>query len=208
MAGRITLTIPLTTLADLADRPGEIAGIGPIDPWLARDLARAAARNPRSTWCVTVTDEQGHAIGHGCAKPEPTGHRKRRKPGSPDGRDPPGGTREGPGFAFNATGQHGPPGGYGSWRLSAGVGGSHLKVALEPIATDGCDHRYEAQGPRPWGQAAAPVPDAARHLYRAGLPAAIQPGRLRAQHTVRGWWQNVSVQWRCWWLIPFVMWRG
>jgi hypothetical protein len=40
-------------------------GIGPIDPDLARDLA-AAARNPRSTWCVTVTDSQGHAIGHGC----------------------------------------------------------------------------------------------------------------------------------------------
>jgi hypothetical protein len=33
------------------------------------DLARAAARNPRSIWCVTVTDEQGRAIGHGCAKP-------------------------------------------------------------------------------------------------------------------------------------------
>jgi hypothetical protein len=148
-AGRINLTIPLITLADLADRPGEMAGIGPIDPWLARDLARAAARNPRSTWCVTVTDEQGRAIGHGCAKPEPTGHRKRRKPGSPDGRDPPGGAREGPGFAFTATGQHGPPGGYGSWRLSTGASGPHLKVALEPIATDGCDHRYEARGHDP-----------------------------------------------------------
>ena len=148
-AGRITLTIPLITLADLADRPGEMAGIGPIDPWLARDLARAAARNPRSTWCVTVTDEQGHAIGHGCAKPESTVHGKRRKPGSPDGRDPPGGTREGPGFAFTATDQHGPPGGYGSWRLSTGASGPHLRVALEPIATDGCDHRYEAWGHDP-----------------------------------------------------------
>jgi hypothetical protein len=140
---------PAMGLADLADRPGEMAGIGPIDPWLARDLARAAARNPRSTWCVTVTDEQGRAIGHGCAKPEATGHRKRRKPGSPDGRDPPGGAREGPGFAFTATGQHGPPGGYGSWRLSTGASGPHLKVALEPIATDGCDHRCEARGHDP-----------------------------------------------------------
>ena len=55
-AGRINLTIPFTTLLDLADRPGEIPGIGPIDPWLARDQARAAARNPKTTWCVTVTD--------------------------------------------------------------------------------------------------------------------------------------------------------
>ena len=31
-AGRVTLTIPATTLLDLADRPGEMAGIGPIDP--------------------------------------------------------------------------------------------------------------------------------------------------------------------------------
>jgi hypothetical protein len=43
-AGRATLTVPLATLLDLADRPGEIPGIGPIDPWLARDLADATAQ--------------------------------------------------------------------------------------------------------------------------------------------------------------------
>ena len=70
-AGRVTLTVPLATVTGLADRPGELAGIGPVDPWLARDLAAAAARNPKTTWCVTVTDQDGHAIGHGCARPEP-----------------------------------------------------------------------------------------------------------------------------------------
>jgi hypothetical protein len=30
--GKVNLIIPLTTLLDLADRPGEIPGIGPIDP--------------------------------------------------------------------------------------------------------------------------------------------------------------------------------
>jgi hypothetical protein len=30
--GRVNLTIPLATLTRLADRPGEMAGIGPIDP--------------------------------------------------------------------------------------------------------------------------------------------------------------------------------
>src|SRR5690349_11714584 len=35
-AGRVTLTVPLGTVTGLADRPGEIGGIGPIDPWLAR----------------------------------------------------------------------------------------------------------------------------------------------------------------------------
>ena len=82
-AGRVTLTVPLATAAGLADRPGEIPGIGPIDPWLARDLAAAAARNPKTTWCVTVTDGQGHAVGHGCARPEPKSHRKRVGPRHP-----------------------------------------------------------------------------------------------------------------------------
>src|SRR5690242_6893657 len=33
-AGRVTLTVPLGTVTGLADRPGEIGGIGPVDPWL------------------------------------------------------------------------------------------------------------------------------------------------------------------------------
>ena len=37
-AGQVTLTVPLGTAAGLADRPGELAGLGPVDPWLARDL--------------------------------------------------------------------------------------------------------------------------------------------------------------------------
>jgi hypothetical protein len=52
VAARVNLTVPLGTAAGLADRPGEISGIGPIDPWLARDLAAAAARNPKTTWCA------------------------------------------------------------------------------------------------------------------------------------------------------------
>src|SRR6185437_11783395 len=82
-AGRVTLTVPLGTVADLADRPGELSGHGPVDPWLARDLVTAAARNPKTTWCVTVTDEHGHAVGHGCARPAPNSHRKRAGPGPP-----------------------------------------------------------------------------------------------------------------------------
>ncbi len=73
------LTIPLDTLLGRAERPGEAHGLGVIDPALARQLAAAAARNPRSTWCLTVTDQDGHAIAHGCAKPA----RGKRKPGRP-----------------------------------------------------------------------------------------------------------------------------
>jgi hypothetical protein len=146
-AGRVTLTIPATTALDLADRPGEMAGIGPIDPDLARELASAAARNPRSTWCVTVTDSQGHAIGHGCARPAPASqHAKRHKPDTSGGPDPPGP----PQFTFTPTDNPGPPGGYGTWRFSTGMPGQRdLIIEIGPIPTGDCDHRHETKGHDP-----------------------------------------------------------
>jgi hypothetical protein len=155
-AGSVNLTIPLATMLGLANRPGQIGGIGPIDPDLARDLASAAARSPRSTWCVTVTDQDGRAIGHGCARPESTtataSRAKRKKPGPTGGHDPPrgGGDTAAPGFAFTAAHRHGPPGGYGTWRLSTGVPGQpDLIVTIGPVAIDECDHRHQANGHHP-----------------------------------------------------------
>ena len=138
-AGRVTLTVPLGTAAGLADRPGELAGLGPVDPWLARDLAAAAARNPETTWCVTVTDRQGHAVGHGCGRPEPTSHAQRAGPG------PPGGA----GFCFTPASRDGPPGGYGTWRLRIPGGGLDLIVAIDTLDTRDCEHRHEARGHDP-----------------------------------------------------------
>jgi len=102
------------------------------DPWLARDLAAAAARNPKTTWCVTVTDPDGHAVGHGCARPEPSSHGKRAGPG------PPGQT----GFTFTPASRDGPAGGHGTWRLRTPGGGPDLIFTLESLATDPCDHRH------------------------------------------------------------------
>ena len=135
-AGRVTLTAPLVTLARLADRPGELAGLGPIDPWLVRNLAAAAAANPQSTWCVTVTDEHGHAIGHGCARPEPKSHRKSAGPGPP-------------GFTFTPASRDGPSGGYGTWILRTPGNGPDLRVTLDPIDIGPCDHRFQAKGHDP-----------------------------------------------------------
>ncbi len=147
--GRNHLTIPLATLIELADRPGEIPGLGPVDPWLGRDLARASAASPKTTWCLTVTDDQGHAIGHGCARPEPRKHPRRRADqrgtGPPGGHDPPG-----PGFTFTPADADGPPGGYGSWRFTTGIHGQPaLLIAIDPIAIDECDHRFQAKGHDP-----------------------------------------------------------
>jgi hypothetical protein len=139
-AGQVTLTVPLGTAAGLADRPGELAGHGPVDPWLARDLAAAAARNPATTWCVTVTDQHGHAAGHGCARPEPRSHRKRAGPGPLPG---------GAGFSFTPASRDGPPGGYGTWRLRTPGPGPDLIVAIDTLDTHDCEHRYEARGHDP-----------------------------------------------------------
>jgi Domain of unknown function (DUF222) len=147
-AGRVTLTVPLGTAAGLADRPGELAGHGPgapVDPWLARDLLRAAARNPATTWCVTVTDQHGHAVGHGCARPEPKSTRKRAGPGPPRGAGNPGGA----GFSFTPARRDGPPGGYGTWRLTTPGGGPDLIVAIDTLDTDPCQHQYQARGHDP-----------------------------------------------------------
>ena len=183
-AVRGTLTVPLAGLTGAADRPGQLSGLGPVDPWLARDLAAAAARNPRTSWCVTATSEHGHAAFHGCARPEPSsqagpgnrpgpgrrGKRGRRdKPGAAAGaaRDGPGpgpagesrDGRDGPGFSFTREPADGPPG-----------------------------------GAQPRSEAAAPGADPARHLCQPGLPPPRQPVRLRAQHPVREWRQDVPVQ--------------
>src|SRR6202453_3496671 len=133
--GHVNLTVPATTVLNLASRPGELGGIGPVDPDLARDLAAAAARNPRSKWCVTVTDKDGHAIGHGCARPV-----KRRKP---DGHDPPGG----PSFTFAPADQPGPHGGYGTWRFTTGQ--QDFLIEIGPLPAGGCNPRGGAKAHDP-----------------------------------------------------------
>lgn len=152
LAAATMLTVPLATLLGLAENPGDAYGWGALDPALARQLAARAACHPGSTWCVTVTDDQGHAVGHGCARSAGTrrkpgkGTPGRGTPGNP-GSAPPPGTRDGPAIAFTRTDDHGPPGGYGTWQLR--IAGRDYTVSLLPIPVTECDHRYETAGYRP-----------------------------------------------------------
>jgi hypothetical protein len=175
LAAATMLTIPLVTLFGLAQRPGDAYGLGALDPDLARQLAARAARDPRSTWCVTVTDDQGHAIGHGCARPARA--RTKRKPahgtagnrGSTPASPRP---RDGPGVSFTPRDDHGPPadGGYGTWHLH--IGGRDYTVTLIPIPVDECDHRYESAGYRPGALL--------RHLVEVRDGQCTQPTCVRA----------------------------
>ena len=62
------LTVPLATLLGLAERPGEGHRLGVLDPELCRELAELAAASPHGQLCITVTDPDGIAIGHGCGR--------------------------------------------------------------------------------------------------------------------------------------------
>jgi hypothetical protein len=162
LPARANLTFPLATLLGLAERPGESHGFGSLDPALCRDLADAAARSPNGVWCVTVTDENGYAIGHGCARPARSARadakrgsaRKTGKAGnSREAAEPSDGSQDGSSsrtWAFTRRDTSGPPGGYGTWTLTL-PGGREFIVELGPVPLYDCDHRHESHAYQPGG---------------------------------------------------------
>lgn len=70
LAALVNLTIPL---AAVPGPPGHVAGFGPVDPELARQLTGLAAAHPASRFCVSVTGDDGRALGHGCVRGRPIG---------------------------------------------------------------------------------------------------------------------------------------
>jgi Domain of unknown function (DUF222) len=171
------LTIPLATLLSPRRRPGESHGFGPLDPALSRALAALAAASPHTTACVTVTDENGYAIGHGCLR---VGRRKARLPGAPDPpltglparlnltitatrltqllhpagqpRAPGPAPRSGWALTPPATlGQQDPPGDppwCRTWTITL-PSGLQYTVPLEPVPTHDCDHRRQSHAYEP-----------------------------------------------------------
>jgi hypothetical protein len=143
------LTIPLLTFLGLADRPAMMSRAGPVDPDLARTLAAAAARNPDSKWCITVTGTDHRPVAHGCGRPPPRNRKHGRGKPVPSRQDWPDEPAQ-PG------GGHGPPG-TGTIRLNiaaltgntahAGAPGD-LEFALENLAGP-CDHAHQADGHDP-----------------------------------------------------------
>jgi Domain of unknown function (DUF222) len=71
LAALVTITIPWDTWQGRSGTPGEADGFGPLDGDDARDLAAAAARHPRTRWCLTALNPDGTAAAHACL---PGGH--------------------------------------------------------------------------------------------------------------------------------------
>jgi len=164
------LVLPLATLLGLAERPGEGHGLGALDPALCRALAATAARSPDTAICVTATDPDGIAIGHGCVKPGRL-TRSPRGPAPPlaalparinltiatarlaalraqPGTGPPGQRETGWAFARRGAGPPGDPGWCGPWALTL-PGGLELTLDLGPVPTLDCDHRNQSHAYQP-----------------------------------------------------------
>ena len=156
VAGNIHLTAPVITMTEMAQRPGILRGVGPIDPALVRDLGAAAARNPATRYEFTLTDPHGRPVAHGCGTPGPNDQRKTGIPDTP-------GT-QGPAPPALTLIDRGPPGTYGRWRYTDGI--REIIFEFEDLAGP-CDHRHQARGHDPGKHL--------RHLMGILHPACTQP---------------------------------
>ena len=60
VAALVNITVPWSTATGQSELPGEAGGFGLLDAPSARDLAAAAARHPRTRWCLTVLNPRRH----------------------------------------------------------------------------------------------------------------------------------------------------
>jgi hypothetical protein len=73
--GGVELRVDLTTLAGLAEAPGELAGFGPVIADIARQVA---GEQTDAEWRYTITDpETGAAVHNGTTRRRPTTTQKR-----------------------------------------------------------------------------------------------------------------------------------
>ncbi len=96
LTGSVNLTIPLSTYLGLTELPGEVGGIGAVDAIASRELADRLKARDGNRWCLTVTDENGRAVGHACSRRGPETARDvwatPPPPGDPPPRNPPPGS--------------------------------------------------------------------------------------------------------------------
>ncbi len=67
LAAMINITVPWSSATGPSNALAEVDHLGLVDAADARDLVAAAARNPRTRWCVTTLHPDGTAAAHGCA---------------------------------------------------------------------------------------------------------------------------------------------
>ena len=123
LAALMTITVAWPALTGQSATPAEVGGFGIVDAADARDLVAAAARDPRTRWCVTALHPDGTAAAHGCA---------------PGRHPPPPGTGAAPG-----PGPDPPPGTWPQDWIS------RLRITMTPVSRGSCDHHHAEAGYRP-----------------------------------------------------------
>ena len=77
LAALVHITVPSSAYEDQSADPADIDGFGLVDNEDTRDLLAAAARHPRTRWCVTTLNPDGTAAAHACISgrhpPPPSG---------------------------------------------------------------------------------------------------------------------------------------
>ena len=136
----INLLVPAGTLLGWSSAPGDAAGWGLLDAEETQALVKAASRHPRTRWCVTVIGADGTALAHGCA----SGQHSWGETVRPSSGIPP----DAPRFAPGSAPPRAPDAGRTTCDTSAPEQAARLldllqrlKVTLEPVARDTCDHR-------------------------------------------------------------------
>ena len=160
LAALVTITVPWSAPTGQSAAPAEVGGFGTVDAADARDLAAAAARDPRTRWCVTALHPDGTAAAHGCAP----------------GRHPPPGTTHltaapGPGPRTRSAARN-PPAGLDQ-RAAHPDDPDHPRQLRPPPRRD----RLPAQPQTP-----APGPRPQRPVHRTGLRPARRPLRPGPHH--------------------------
>ncbi len=170
LAGMIHLTLPAVTWLGLAGRPGELAGLGPVDPQTSRDLADLLAANGNTSWHLTLTAPGGQAVAHSCAR------------GQPPGADPPGNGPPGDGLAGGPPGS-GPPGSAPAVDARGDPRAQWLAgLKLEWLERRDCGHSRQTTAYQPGVKL--------RHLLAVRNPTCVFPGcrrpaaRCDNEHTI------------------------
>ena len=165
------ITVPLETLQGISEIPGEIGSFGLIDAPDARAVVAAAARHPRTRWCVTALNPDGTAAAHGCAS----------------GRHPPPDRANPTVTSSPAPGPDPPP----AARPQDYV--RNLGIDMVAIARGHCDHAHAETGYRPSRKL--------QHLVHARSARCTAPGcsrpaaRCDLDHTVP--WDQGGITCEC-----------
>ncbi len=166
----VNLLVPLGTYLGWSTAPAQAGAWGLLDADETRDITRAAARHPRTRWCVTITGPQGTAIAHACAHgqhpwiadlPADSTH-----PASHAHPPPAAAARQPADTAPAAPLAHPPP--QAGAQLAALF--RRLNVTFRPIAEGTCDHASAESQYLP--------SRALRHLARARTATCTAPGCL------------------------------